>query len=556
VLRRSRFAKLEVSTVCEKVVASTGSFAVIRRLRFRSLALTVLGCTVPFLAANARADVHTTGVPQLSSLPGAPYTLYLDFAGFNFTGTWGGTGQTPGSVEAFDHVSGSFDAAEQTRISEVWAGAAQAYTAFNINVTTVDPAVAAGQADTDAHRQAYYEQTARLMHTIMTPSSGWYGPYGGVSYVDVTQYSYNPVGYNGGAGAGWHTNWDFADTWYSNQQAAQPAIHENGHGLNLLHQGDYQGSTNVSEYSLGDGNSANGTYAPIMGAAYYTQRGAWRLGDSNNGTSGHTQNDVADLLGNSGLGSFRDDGIGHTQPTATPLPLSGTSVNYNLAKGIITPASATSPTPMGASNYTSDYFAFQAGTAPISLTVHDGTEFLSPGTADPGATLRSTLTIYNAQGLIMGTGVEDASTLFETFSGTLPAGNYYAKVSSYGGHAQTLGSYNTTYYYDMGSYFLTGVAAVLLAGDANLDDKVDINDMAIVLANYHHSGTDWATGDFNNDNTVDINDLAIVLAHYNQSFGASDAGIAAVPEPTAITLLLAGAACLLGYSWRRRLDPA
>ena len=56
----------------------------------------------------------------------------------------------------------------------------------------------------------------------------------------------------------------------------------------------------------------------------------------------------------------------------------------------------------------------------------------------------------------MATATEASSTLSETYSGTLPAGNYYAEIDSYGGHTQTLGSYNTTYYYDMGSYFLTG----------------------------------------------------------------------------------------------------
>ena len=138
------------------------------------------------------------------------------------------------------------------------------------------------------------------------------------------------------------------------------------------------------------------------------------------------------------------------------MPLTGSTVNYAQAKGIITPTSTTSPTPIGASNYTTDFFRFHTNGGAVSLIVNDGSEFLTAGTPDPGAMLRSTLTILNTSGSVIGTATEAASTLSETFSGTLAAGTYYAEIASYGGHTQTLGSYNTTYYFDMGSYFITG----------------------------------------------------------------------------------------------------
>ena len=251
-------------------------------------------------------------------------------------------------------------------------------------------------------------------------------------------------------------NWVFSDTWWTSQNVGLAAAHEDGHGLSLSHQSDYSEGTLVNEYCQGDNNSANGTYAPIIGVAYYTQRGTWRLGDSDNGKSNHTQNDVTTLLSNSGIGGLVNDGIGHTLATATLMPLSGSNVNAALAKGIIVPASASSPTPIGASNYTTDFFQFHTNGGSISLTAYDGSEFLTAGTADPGATLRSTLTILDSSGSIVGRATEAASTLFETYSGTLAAGNYYAEIASYGGHTQTLSGYDTSYYYDMGSYFLTG----------------------------------------------------------------------------------------------------
>ncbi len=106
----------------------------------------------------------------------------------------------------------------------------------------------------------------------------------------------------------------------------------------------------------------------------------------------------------------------------------------------------------------------------------------------------------------------------------------------------------TTMYGEMPqSTAFTNMPSMLLepsiTGDANLDGKVDINDLTIVLAHYGQTGMTWADGEFTGSGTVDINDLTVVLAHYNQSAGASAAGMAAVPEPSTIAI---AAAALLG----------
>jgi hypothetical protein len=90
-----------------------------------------------------------------------------------------------------------------------------------------------------------------------------------------------------------------------------------------------------------------------------------------------------------------------------------------------------------------------------------------------------------------------------------------------------------------------------LPGDANLDGKVDINDLTIVLSHYGQTGTTWSQGEFTGDGTVDINDLTIVLAHYGQSLGSSAGGMAAVPEPGALVLLTVGLAGLLACAWKK-----
>ena len=129
--------------------------------------------------------------------------------------------------------------------------------------------MAAGQADTDAQRQAYYDYTPRMMHSVIGEQQNeWCGPYGGISYVGVAPYSYGTSG-NGGAGYGWKTNWIFTDGVGTTGTApGQATAHENGHGLSLGHQADFAGTTYVNEYSTGDaetGNTGNGSYAPIMG---------------------------------------------------------------------------------------------------------------------------------------------------------------------------------------------------------------------------------------------------------------------------------------------------
>ena len=89
-----------------------------------------------------------------------------------------------------------------------------------------------------------------------------------------------------------------------------------------------------------------------------------------------------------------------------------------------------------------------------------------------------------------------------------------------------------------------------LAGDANLDGTVDINDLTIVLTNFGRSGMAWNEGDFNGNGNVDVNDLTIVLSNYGATAGSPSP--AAVPEPSALALLAAGAAALFAFGWWKR----
>ena len=104
-MRRSNRRSATVNR--EDVLAVTSRAGGSGLASFCSVAI-VFGILGGLFAPEARADTHTTGVPQLSSSPGAPYTIYLDFAGFNFTGSWGSSGETPGNTPAFENAGREF----------------------------------------------------------------------------------------------------------------------------------------------------------------------------------------------------------------------------------------------------------------------------------------------------------------------------------------------------------------------------------------------------------------------------------------------------------------
>jgi hypothetical protein len=123
-----------------------------------------------------------------------------------------------------------------------------------------------------------------------------------------------------------------------------------------------------------------------------------------------------------------------------------------------------------------------------------------------------------------------------------------------------------------GSASLDGSAVLVrntLAGDANLDGKVDFLDLARLAQNYNVTdGTrTWAQGDYNYDGNVDFTDLAKLAQSYNTTLPGGAAAIPAgapagfeadlarafaeVPEPSAL-VMLTGLAAVAVMGRRRR----
>jgi hypothetical protein len=415
------------------------------------LALALVCCSVSTLWSQA----HPLA-PAFSSNPGASYTLYLNFSGIDYPGNWSTSGQAPGNVPAYNLQTGAtFTTAEIANIKNIWARVAEAYTPYsNVNVTTVDPAVAAGQAGSDAQRLTYYDATPRVMHSVIgNGASTFYSGAGGVSYVDV---------WDTAVSSGRHTNWTFVNRLggvnaFHNIHTA--TTHEIGHATGLSHQGDYIGTTRVNDYSR---NNGSGTLAPYMGVGYSASRNTWRLGRVGTALT-NIQNDPLRIIQrNPGIG-FTNDGIGQTLETATTLTTigGGGSINFNQARGVIVPDSTTNPQPIGADNYTFGYFRFTSYGGLHTFNLRSGNQFINPGFADPDATLDGTLRLLDLDGNQLA--IANTGTLVETISTTLSAGSYILEVSSAGGKAGSLGpdgTWEASSYYDMGSYFLTGVIPV------------------------------------------------------------------------------------------------
>jgi hypothetical protein len=424
------------------------------KIRILLIALVVSGiCTIA---------VAQPAAPAFNSRPGAAYTLYLNFTGFQFNGTWANSGQTPGNMSAYDNATSSFTAAQQANIKNIWSRAAEAYSMFNINVTTVDPAVAIGGLASNNYvgRQLYYDQTARVMHSVIgnRGNSGFYSGAGGVSYVDVWENSYAGSGNTNGI----KTNWAFVSSLggpgaFHNIFTA--TTHEVGHAAGLSHQGDWGGSPNNS-YSTNNGST---TLAPFMGVGYGASRNTWSVGTT---SATNTQNDALRILQNGGMGGFYNDGIGRSIATATALQLNGNSINSMMNQGVIIPISETAPNPIGVDNYTKGYFSFNTIGGLNTITLNAGTQWITEGVSDPHRSLDGSLRILDSLGNEIAAAA--TSSLGESLSVNLAAGLYYIEVSSAGGKLGSLGpngNWIQRRFFDMGSYFLTGsIQAVPEAG--------------------------------------------------------------------------------------------
>lgn len=361
--------------------------------------------------------------PAYSSRPGAAAQLFLDLDGINYEGTW--AGKTPGNVPAYDTDGdpSSFSEVELENIHQIYTRVAEAYSPFEVNVTTVDP--------------GDFTQIRLNTRVIIGGSNAWYNTgAGGVAYVGG--YPYGP------GSVEWRTGWAFPDNLGAGnpKYVADATIHEAGHQFGLSHQAAFNPD---GTYAAGYRQSTDGGLtAPNMGVAYSAVRGLWSDGPkavNSGGVLVPVQQLDLDILSTTeydtsggywnGFG-FRADDWGNSGDTARAMV--GVD-DLLITSGVIEQSTDT------------DVFTFTSTGGDVSILV-DGAEF--------GQMLDIVLNLYEADGdtpfysdnpslslsAINGYGLDAA------FDGFLAAGDYLLEVASNGNYG------------DIGQYFITASGAV------------------------------------------------------------------------------------------------
>ncbi len=362
----------------------------------------------------------------LHSRPGAANVVYLDFNGHTISGTaWNNsTGVASHKAKAFD-LDGdpsTFNQEEMNRIAETWHRIAEDFAAYDIDVTTEEPA-------------NFDPRVGRLLFTTDIDNNGFQMPAygaGGVAYVGVWGLSnyasaYSPalVYYNRLGGG------------YAPYMAAAGS-HELGHNLSLSH----DGTSSVGYYN-GHG-SGYSSWAPIMGSGYYSQVTQWSNG--NYADANNSQDDIRLLTGHL---SLRDDDHGNQPATATLLEVDGNgSVSVSNPQSDAHNALSANKGVIETRNDV-DVFVFNAGQGNVSINVQPAWQaFYNNGLR--GANLDIKLRLLDNAGNI----VASNDPLDETqasISASVMEGSYYLAVSGVGNASISYDDYGS-----QGMYFISG----------------------------------------------------------------------------------------------------
>jgi GH18 family chitinase len=156
---------------------------------------------------------------------------------------------------------------------------------------------------------------------------------------------------------------------------------------------------------------------------------------------------------------------------------------------------------------TTSAFAYQTAPHRLRFTF---SENVGPSLQTSDLVVRDTVTqatiIVNA---VNWDGATNTATF--TLNNVVPDGTYRATLSGAGVTDPAGNPLGGDHAYDF----------FFLAGDANHDARVDLNDFNILAANFGQGGRDFTQGDFNYDGTVNLLDFNVLAGRFGTTIGAA-----------------------------------
>ena len=361
-----------------------------------------------------------------SSLPDAAFVLYLDFDGEYVNDSYWNS-QMNGARQC--NGPNYSDA----MVKQIWAGIAEKYRPFNINVTT--------------DRSVYDGKSKALRHMVIYTNS--WGSGGGIA--DIGSIA------NNGTDICWVFYHKLENTV---NDMVVTGSHESGHAFGLFHDG-----TSASPYYAGQGN-----WGPIMGNNYQTTKRdiwQWSKGEYNGAThhepnSTNYQDDVAIIAGNPSVGYRTDEDANTTASAVALVPEADGTVLASKNNGVITKRTD------------KDYFKIKAAAGTITLKIQSSDKIwnLDEAVLDIQARLLdengTELQLSNPLASSGGYGV-DANISKEVVAGT-----YYLEIDGVGYKDPKTDGYSD--YASIGYYEISGSYKPLITG---INDQVAANNVRI-----------------------------------------------------------------------------
>jgi len=383
---------------------------------------------------------------KFNSKPGAPYVIYLNFAGDTIAGTqWNNhSSWAPGPSVAIEvkpfNIPGEdpavYSPLEQQRIFRTWLRVAEDYAPFNINVTTERPS------------EAMFA-TNQVVHVIFSEQydlNGHQVPYWGIGIGVASIGTFGNSDFHAMRNPAWVFTTSVGD-----RHLGDVASHEAGHTFGLFHHGLTTIGQDI-EYYTGHG-SGETQWIPIMGNVGLLRRiTQWSNGEYRNANRTN-QDDIAIIASKTG---YRQEDHGSTHATATPLAISSGGVissttpetdptnEFPANKGII------------GSRTDVDVFSFTTGAGTITLNVNPFRISTEPVPGSKGTNLDVSIELYDSAGTLVASNNTPDDTIASITYNAAP-GTYFLHVTG-SGAGDPFASTPTGYtdYGSVGQYFISG----------------------------------------------------------------------------------------------------